>query len=214
MSLAYLESQIADLRAKAAGIQRQWAADKDSIDADSRLIPEGKQEEIEHLYAGNKSALDALRQQEIDLIEAKRRSLERSLFGLSSVASSDPNQIIAYRDARDRVARLEDVAQAQTLYDAAIRSDDKTLIAALLAKAVEPTVAGGPSWRSIRDAHIREHPSAGEDLTDLARLQSYNTMQRALAYAIRRIDFSTPGIGTSGGRFIPSTYNTTAAYNR
>ena len=184
MSLAYLESQIAELRAKATGIQRQWAADASDIRADPSLSPQGKQEELEHGYAANKSTLTALRQQEIDLVEAKRRSLEKSLFGLSSVASSDPNQIIAYRDAQDRVARISDATEAQELYDSAVRSDDKTLISAILARAVTPNLAGGPSWRSVRDAHVKQRPSDGEALADLARLQSYNTMQRTVAYAI------------------------------
>src|SRR4051812_16027645 len=106
MSLAQLEAQIDDLRAKAAGIQSRWARTSDSWTNDNTLSDIGKRAKLDSEHAQVSARLRYLRKQEKELIAAKKQSLERRLFGLSSVTSTDPNQIIVYRDAQDRAAKL------------------------------------------------------------------------------------------------------------
>jgi hypothetical protein len=176
MSLAQLESEIDDLRAQAASIQSRWARNSDSLNNDNDLSDTGKRAKLDSEHSRVNAKLSDLRKREKELIAAKKQFLEKSLFGLSSL-TSDPAQIIAYRDAQDRAARLTRAADAQELFASAVRSEDRTLAAAILGKAL----ANG--WNSIIDEYVRQHPSAGETLDDLAKLQKYDSFGATLAYA-------------------------------
>ena len=125
MSLAQLESQIDDLRAQAERVQQRWARTSDQLAGDNTLSDAGKRAKGDSEHQRVSAQLSDLRKKEIELITAKKQSLERRLFGLSSVTSSDPAQIIAYRDAQDRAARLTHMDEARDALTAAIRSDAK-----------------------------------------------------------------------------------------
>jgi hypothetical protein len=176
MSLAYLESQIDDLRAQAERIQNQWARTSGSTMADETLTDIGKRNKLDTEHERVKARLSDLRKKETELITAKKQSLEKSLFGLSSVTSSDPGQIIAYRDAQDRAARLTIAADAEEVFAAATRSDDKTLAAAVLARAL------ANRWSSIIAEYVKQHPAAGDDLNDLAEIHQYDSFGAGLSY--------------------------------
>jgi hypothetical protein len=177
MSLAQLESQIDDLRKQAASIQSRWARTTDLLDADNNLTGTGKRAKLDSEHSQVSAKLSDLRKKEKELIAAKRRSLEKSLFGLSSMTSSDPGQIIAYRDAQDRAARLTQADEAGQAFAAAIRSDDKTLAAAILGRALES------GWGSIVAEYIKQNPSAKEQLDDLAKIHDYDSFGANLSYA-------------------------------
>ena len=132
--------------------------------ADETLTDIGKRTKLDTERERVKARLSDLRKKETELIAAKKQSLEKSLFGLSSVTSSDPGQIIAYRDAQDRAARLTIAADAEEVFAAAVRSDDKTLAAAGKAE------------------YVKQHPAAGDDLDDLAKLQQYDSFGAGLSY--------------------------------
>lgn len=176
MSLAQLESQIEDLRKQAANVHNRWARTTDLLDADNTLTDTGKRAKLDSEHAQVSAKLRDLRQRERELVEVKKQALERRLFGLSSVASSDPNQIIAYRDAQDRAARITDGGTAQEVFMAAMRSEDKTLAAAVLAKALDN------GWDGIVAEYVKQNPAAREDLADLAKIQQYNSFEAGLSY--------------------------------
>lgn len=177
MSLAQLESQIEALRAQAASIQKQSARTSDQLDSDRNLSDVGRQAKRDAARDRTREQLSDLRKKETELIEAKKQALEKRLFGLSSVASTDPGQVLLYRDAQDRAARLTRSDEAAQAYSAAQRSDDKILAAAIVARALEA------DWRSIVNEYAAQNPSAGEDLKDLAKLQRYQPMEATIAYA-------------------------------
>jgi hypothetical protein len=177
MSLAQLESQIDDLRAQAASIQKRSARTSDSLANDKTLSDIGRRTKLDTERDRMRDQLRELRKKETELIAAKRQSLERRLFGLSSVTSSDPGQVLLYRDSQDRAARLTHSDEAALVLAAALRSDDKTLAAAVLGRALD---AG---WTSIINEYLKENPSAGEDLNDLAKLQRYQSFEATIAYA-------------------------------
>lgn len=177
MSLAQLETQIDDLRAQAARLYAKGNRTTNLLDTDPTLSDVGKQKARETEQSQINAKIRELRKQETELIAAKQQSLEKRLFGLSSVTSSDPNQIIAYRDAQDRAAKLTTAAEAQEAFASAIRSDDKTLAAAVLARALEA------NWHSIIAEYTKRNPTAREDLDDLAKIQEYNTFEATMAYA-------------------------------
>lgn len=177
MSLAQLESQIDDLRAQAASIQKRSARTSDSLANDKSLSDIGRRTKLDIERDRMRDQLRVLRKKETELIAAKRQSLERRLFGLSSVTSSDPGQVLLYRDSQDRAARLTHSDEAALVLAAALRSDDKTLAAAVLGRALD---AG---WTSIVNEYLKDNPSAGEDLNDLAKLQQYQSFEATIAYA-------------------------------
>jgi hypothetical protein len=177
MSLTQLESQIDDLRKQAEGIQSRWARSIDLLDTDNTLTDTGKRAKLDNEHAQVSAKLSDLRKKEKQLIADKRQSLEKSLFGLTSVTSSDPGQIIAYRDAQDRAARLTQADEASQVFAAAIRSDDNTLAAAILGRALES------GWDSIIAEYIKQNPSAKEQLDDLAKIHDYDSFGASLSYA-------------------------------
>lgn len=177
MSLTQFESQIDDLRAQAASIQKRSARTNDSIAADRALSDVGRQAKRDAERDRVRDQLRDLRKKETELIEAKKQTLEKRLFGLTSITSTDPAQVLLYRDAQDRAARLTQSDDTAQVFQAALRSDDKILAAAVLGRALD---AG---WTSIIDEYVAQNPSAGEDLKDLAKLRQYQSFEATLAYA-------------------------------
>lgn len=57
-----------------------------------------------------------------------------------------------------------------------MRSDDKTLAAAVLAQAL---VNG---WSGIIAEYVKQHPAAGDDLDDLAKIHQYDSFGAGLSY--------------------------------
>jgi hypothetical protein len=179
MSLAQLESQIDDLRTQAASIHKRSARTKDSIAGDHTLSEQGRQAKLDAEGDRVRNQTRELRAKETELIDAKKQTLEKRLFGLSSVTSSDPGQVLLYRDAQDRAGRLTDGGEAAQAFEAALRSDDKILAAAIVMRALD---AG---WRGIVNQYGEQNPTAGEDLKDLAKLrqQKGRSFEATLAYA-------------------------------
>jgi hypothetical protein len=176
MSLDRLETQIGELRARADGIQKQWSRDQKSIAADKSLSDLGKQQKLDSAREQVRAKLLDLRQQENGLISAETRSLEKSLFGLGPAASCDAKQLMLYRDAQDRAARLTQKDEAQRVFASAVRSEDKTLAAAVLAQAISN------GWRDIIAEYVKENPRAGDDIDALRAIQQYEPMAASLAY--------------------------------
>ncbi|VEG40452.1 Uncharacterised protein [Mycolicibacterium flavescens] len=177
MSLTQLESQIEDLRAQAASIQKRSARTRDSLDNDNTLSDIGRRAKLDSERDRMREQLRDLRKKETELIDAKKQAVEKRLFGLTSVTSSDPGQILLYRDSQDRAARLTQSDDAAEVFAAALRSGDKTLAAAILGRALN---AG---WNSIVAEYVKHHPDAAQDLNDLAKLRQYRSFEATIAYA-------------------------------
>lgn len=177
MSLAQLESQIEDLRAQAASIHKRSTRTSAGIANDATLSAVGRQTKLDAERDRVRDQTRELRKKETGLINAKKEMLQKRLFGLSSVTSTDPGQVLLYRDAQDRAARLTQGDDATHAFTAALRSDDKILAAAIVSRALE---AG---WRSIVDEYVAQNPTAGEALKDLAKLGQYRSFEATLAYA-------------------------------
>ncbi|WP_304113652.1 hypothetical protein [Mycolicibacterium bacteremicum] len=187
MTLTQLDSQIEGLRAQAASILKRGRSFHTSVTTDRALTEIGKREKLDTERARIKTQLSDLRARERELIDSKRESLERQLFGLSTTASSDPNQLIAYRDAQDRAAKLgKDSTAAAALLASATRSGDRTLAAAIAAHAlafVEPHgVMGSNGWNNIINDYAEHYPSDGDKLTDLLKLRNLRSAKAVFAY--------------------------------
>lgn len=176
MSLDRLESQIGELRSRADGIQKQWGRTQKAIAADTTLSELGKKKKLDTEGEQMRAKLLDLRQQETGLITAETQSLEKSLFGLGPAASCDAKQLMLYRDAQDRAARLSQKDDAQRVFASAVRSEDKTLAAAVLAQAITN------GWRDIIAEYVKQNPRASDDIDALRAIQQYEPMAASLAY--------------------------------
>ncbi|MGN7782781.1 hypothetical protein ACTJJE_25145 [Mycolicibacterium sp. 22603] len=183
MSLTHLDSQIEGLRAQAAGIIKRANRTRYEVNSDRTLSDVGKQEKLEEERAHLKTKLGDLKARERELIINKRESLERQLFGLTS---GDPSQIIAYRDAQDRATKLADGQAAAELLASATRSGDRTLAAAIAARALREAgpaaLTGSYDWRNIVNTYAENHPSDGDKLKDLLNLSSRKSTDALFAY--------------------------------
>lgn len=176
MSLDYMKKQINDLRSKADAVNDDWIRADKETDADEDLSAAGKEAQRQETAEAFRGELRSLKEQERTLIADKRKSLYRSLFGLSVSASDDPIQIVGYRDAQDRAARLEDEIDAQEMLNTAELSGDTVQAAAVLARAVG-------RWPAIVRRYTDEHPGSAEELRDLSEIAQYDSFTAAMAYA-------------------------------
>ena len=185
MSLKHLDSQIEDLGTQAASIQKRGARTRDIVNSDRTLSDVGKREKLDEAAAQTKASLSDLRARHNELVTKKRESLERELFGLKGTAS-DPNQLIAYRDAQDRAAKLPDSAAATALLASANQSGDRTLAAAVVARALREVgpagVMGSNGWRNVVNTYAERDPSDGDKLKDLLNLPSREAARALFVY--------------------------------
>jgi hypothetical protein len=178
MTLAYLDSQVEGLRAKAATIQSSVSRQKTDIDRDGSLSDQGRQQQKQQLTAAAKEQLTTLREQEKTLVKGKIQELERDL---DSMVGSTGSDLIAFRDAQDRAARLSDQDEAQRMLAQALRNNDKSLASAIFRTGLEK------NWRGVRDQFLEEHPIAGTTVTELGQLQRFlseGSLARAVTYGL------------------------------
>lgn len=127
MELNEARTQMANLR---ADLQQEC----DEIAGNPNFSTDGKAHQIAAaITAANAKAVE-LRDTFVTGNEAAERQLRGKLFGLGS---SDPSAIIAYRDASDRAAQINDPDQLGPALDRALDMGDTSMATALAARAHE-----------------------------------------------------------------------------
>ena len=109
------------------------------IRADKTLSPLGKRRAIQELYTTTKATVDPMKAELAAGETNTRQSLERRLFGLPHGA--DAGDIIAHRDAVDRVAAVKTPRALGELMERAVATGDEGLLRA----------AAGHAWRQSRN---------------------------------------------------------------
>ena len=179
MSLKYVEDKIDAIRERSNATRARAQAQRAAIMSDSRLSSEGKAEAIEALREPTNATISALRLEEDKLINDKIVELERTVVG---TVGSDPAAVINYRDAQDRAERLTSAVEADLLMTRALRSDDKTLAAAVARVSMER------NFKGVADAFAAENPSLIEATRDLSALEGFRSdvgrsFERAMIYS-------------------------------
>lgn len=100
----------------------------------SRLTPEGRRERMAIAYTEVRSELDSLKERHTRSYSDRRNRLEDRLFGLSP-KNRTATDILAMRDAEDRVTAIGDEQRLSELMTSALRNSDTTLISACLRRA-------------------------------------------------------------------------------
>ncbi|WP_052688613.1 hypothetical protein [Williamsia herbipolensis] len=185
MSLDYLDAQIDDYRTQASNIVEHYSQTQAEVSADPNLTDVGKLEALAPLHEDVTAKVGALRAKEKAAIKHKRETLEKDLFGMNGGSSSD---VVSYRDAQDRAARLTDPDEAQEVYTRALRSDDKILAQAILSRALDY------NWHAITTDYRQRNPSASTALNDLTRLGQYenNGFMALMHYVVPPLTTAQP----------------------
>ena len=156
--------------AKARSLNQDAARRIREIRSDERLSDHGKASAIARVFAGAKPQLQALREEEAAALADRRRHLEAKVFSGWLSTTGSPLDVIAFRDAQDRVANLQNPAEALELLARAEKTGDKGLANAIAQLAVERSWADVfQAWMGPRDwvrpyveelAEIDEHLAA------------------------------------------------------
>lgn len=177
MSLDALEAQIEGLREQATRIQQSTQQEKKNIAADTTLSAEGKQHQTAEATSNARTRAAALRDKEVQLVKDRIRILETQL---DAKAGSGATDLIAFRDAQERAARVEEKEDAARLMGLALRSNDRTLAHAIFRKSIDK------GWRGVIQQFTDENPQSAEAARDIEILDQHlkNSWRRTMAYMV------------------------------
>jgi hypothetical protein len=148
----------------AFAIRAEYEARADAVRADERLSPVGKNESIAQLREQTEAKLKELREDRERETSERRGRLRSKLLDRSVSEGNDPALTVSYRDAAERVARLEDagdVKSAVSLMRSALRNQDTPLERALLRVAIEQ------GWPEVVDTFTATRASQRADVEEL-----------------------------------------------
>lgn len=179
MSTTEIENDIHKLRAKGESIMKAHNREAADIDADTSRTPEWKQQAKQEAKQRNRKQLDALRDEEKQLIDDGIRRIKRTLAGGSSYGTG--LDAIAQRDADERANRLGSDKDATAMIRRALQNEDTTLVRAILARALD-----GEYQQTVAE-YLTVHPNDRSKFEDFDRLTALSTgtgaqMQRTMFY--------------------------------
>lgn len=179
--MTYLTGSKTPQAIKAMTLVGQHHQEIEYIRKDRNLTPEGKTKRIAATYLRYKRQVTKLEAEDKATRANQADSLRRALFGL--YGNSDPNALISYRDAQDRVAAISSEEQALELLDRADLSNDEILAKAIVGKAAEA------HWHNVVSTYTATHPYFGEKLQELAELNNADSsieavMNHAMSYTL------------------------------
>lgn len=141
-------------------------------------------------YKKAQESLETLRQAELDSVARQRTQLQRRMFGASS-SISDPNAVIARRDANDRAAKLDDPREAATALERAERDGDTVLAQAIAARASEW------GWSDVLNTYAASRPGFVRDAEEWNALPDTDDLGWKLGHTALFIAPNPPGFDGS-----------------
>lgn len=150
--------QYDEARQKIAAIQQRLDVTVRELRDNHAYSPSGRRTEMAKAVVAAKKESDALRNKFIAARNLRRESLQKSLFGDLSTASS--LEVANMRDADDRAERLENVGAAQALLDRARQRGDGVLARAVARHAYNQ------GWRDVIDTYAEQTGSITKGLLD------------------------------------------------
>lgn len=179
MSFATLTAKIDALRQKAEAIRVRNADLAAGLNNDQNLSLQGRQAQAAESLTSARNEMTALQAEEDQLIAAEIKSLTQSLAGSASGTSSD---VINFRDAQDRAARLADAREARDAMARALTLDDQVLAQAILHRSfqdlfnepIELYLAQFPQKRQVAEDLYRVHKFAQDVSRNFHRQIAYS----------------------------------------
>jgi len=120
-------------------------------------------------YLTFKQAMDKLAQTTGQDSSATVRRLTQTAFGIDDLAGNAVDRAaasVSYRDAQDRVAKLEQPNEAAALLERAENSSDELLARAIARRAFEQR-SFDPSWSDLLDEYLATRPKAQSAVGEL-----------------------------------------------
>jgi hypothetical protein len=148
---------------------------------------EGKRVLIARAYQRRMQEMAELRSAANTALSKERDTLVRDLFGLDRFVNlTDPtgsraSLAVSYRDAQDRVARLEREDEALELLARADRSGDEILARAVVERSVEQ------QWLGVLNTYADARPGTEPKLQRLIDMDSLNmrdSLAREMSYSV------------------------------
>ncbi len=145
----------------------------ETIRADRRLSPDGKQAAIASAWLKSHRAVTELRDRDRETKADERRRREQRLFG---VDAKDPAAVITFRDGLDRAEATQNAEQASALLARAMRSGDAALARGVLQVALDR------NWFQVAGEWSAENRSWADDVRAMVEERSVGgTAQRHCA---------------------------------
>ncbi len=167
-----VDAAVTRLREQAKTAQAAHHDQVAKVERSTQLSDEGKRETLADITTEHRTRMNALLAQEKQIISTKIEELEKRLD-----AQRTPEEIIAYRDAQDRVEAVQEATRATELMTRALRSQDKTLALALFRAAIEN------GWTTAANLFREKNPSTATVISDIAQLMDLqHSFSRAIAY--------------------------------
>ncbi|MDQ1206612.1 hypothetical protein [Microbacterium sp. SORGH_AS_0862] len=174
MGLETIESEIEDLRDQAKNHQEGYARALREIDADTSLSDSGKRDLKTQEFEATKAALSKLRAEEQRLVDA---AISRRKAQIEAPGRPAASEIISYRDAQDRAARLK-ADEAVSVLERALRQSDMVLAHAIFDKALTN------HWGSVIDTFTAAKPELRVVVQELKQLNEFSeaSLERTMRY--------------------------------
>jgi hypothetical protein len=144
------------------------------------LNGDAKRRQIATAYVDAKAKLDKLAADSTASATDHRTTLSRKLFGIPNQA--DASAMISYRDAQDRAATIDKVADAIALMNRASMSGDDLLVRAVLEQAYDS------QWPTVVDTYIALNPANADAASELWDI----TTRRGPSAIVNFFEFFTP----------------------
>jgi hypothetical protein len=112
------------------------------VRSNKALSREGQRAQLAQLYLAARERMDVVFERESGQQDTRRRYLESSLFGISSLRGDAASLSISRRDAVDRVEKVENTDQAIALLARASTGGDEVLARVIAQWGYERT----PMW--------------------------------------------------------------------
>ncbi|MBT2488794.1 hypothetical protein J7E96_09715 [Streptomyces sp. ISL-96] len=143
-------------------IQDNYARQIERIENNRTYSEHAKRVMAAKVYQQSQTAMEQLRQQEIQAINNRREQLHRKMFGREN--SADAQTVIARRDANDRAAQIDNPRIAAEKLQEALRQGDHTMAQALAQHAA------GWGWSDVLTAYGDSQPGFREHVEEYNQL--------------------------------------------
>lgn len=135
----------------------------------TRLRPEVIRAAVARVHQTSQQQMAQLQASAAKQSAAEQRRLTAKAFGVDDIADHSVDKAVVavnYRDAQDRVAKLETVREAEDMLQRAESTGDELLSRAIAQRAFTQR-AGDPSWEGPLNAYLASRPHADEAINAL-----------------------------------------------
>ena len=179
VSVSAMESEIAAYRNIAEATRSDFRRTREAIVNDPMRSDLAKSQEVAAARDFANSRIEEAWRKERQYLADSRERVERAAFSIGFSPST--TDIVALRDAEDRVAKVDDERQALSMYERAKQIGDKTMISALVSHAHRSGMSNVLEAHMQNDVSLSRHLDSMRFLSNSESLESQ--MRSGIAYS-------------------------------